>query len=225
MIIEEEKIGTDLRPLIFKQRRFFLSVSFLLTALYWLDIHIGQKLSSLGMEFSIREPSRILWALWPMWLWSLWRYYQYQNAYLDPLLAIAREKLTSQITLRFLNKFIQQKVREGQYENADNRRNIPRMARIGIDFPYGSSVPQKVTERGEWVFDTLNIYIIGANGQKTIINGGANTTLTMEQRKSIEKRVKSIMLLKYPIFTDYIAPYILGIIGPLSGVVYKLSFC
>lgn len=199
------------RAELFRQRRMLLVLTFLLAAIHGLDVEIGTTVSAQGLVLTFKRPDLLLVSIWIAWVWSLYRYWQYQRTYTVHGLESARQLVGRPLITAAVDKVIHEAIDAGQYSN----RGLQPGDRVSCSSSSGHPLHYPDSDR-ELQFQSLTMHK-RENGKLTQpVSGGGNCTLDTQTVSRIRREAERKVRLKYPFFTDVVAPYYFALLAPVA---------
>ena len=224
-----ERVEID-RDQFVRQRRFLLTVSLLLFAVYVVGIKIDDSVESLGLKFTIERKELLVPFGWLVWLWALVRYAQYYVPTGRP--AIERE------TAREVHQqahFLLLAFAREQFNNQGLMVDGVRVEGKVVDL-FWPILNEKTPPAPDSIRDHVAEWTVRPDGGRTyrasmqIIRktNGAQLTLdgpvglSAEEVRACERRAWWIVHFKTHVFTDYLAPFVVAAAPVAAAAVHYM---
>jgi hypothetical protein len=202
---------------LLKQRRLLLGFTFVLAAIHALDVEIGDNVTAQGLVLTFKHPGFLVAALWVAWAWSCWRYWQYERSFGKFTFALDRQRLYDERVRAAVTRGIETAANRGDYAD----RGLPPGERISVSSPGTGPLTTPPGNEREWFFRDLDVWIGEPQPGMPMkqLKGGANYRLERAEVDAIKRSAETELLLKYPHFADWKAPYFLLWLAPIAGLI------
>jgi len=194
-----------------KQRRLLLGVTFVLAAIYFLNVEVGNSATFQGLVVTFDHPAAIILALWITWAWAWWRYWHYEREYSSDALLSDRLNIWQRRAEALLSAEIQLRVDRGDY----NSQGLKPGDRIRAEPSTWREVDLRDSKE-EWDFGSLEIWKVNEpiGGRKT---GGTNVRLGASEVREIKRVTERELRIRYRHFADWKTLYYLLWLAPIAA--------
>lgn len=198
---------------LLKQRRLLLGVTFVLAAIYFLNVEVGSSATIQGLVVTFDHPVAIIIALWIAWAWACWRYWQYEREYSSDSLRAHRTRIWRRRAEGRLTAEIQLRVDRGDY----SPQGLNPGDRILASPRNWAEVDLRIINT-EWEFANIDIWTVGGG------KGGTNLILDSSEVTEIKRATERELRIRHRHFADWQAPYYLLWLAPIALVFHVVQW-